>query len=289
VETKSNLSEQYWKWSSVKKALADRIRECIKSVTGALLGDIARLCSAFDVDLILVSGKPSELLDFQKIVYEVLPLSKEAIRFAKGYPVGQFYPGAYTKEGRITDAKSVTVVGAALYRAFAEGIITGVTWNLQYGLGQYGQYQWGTILANAQGNVINFTGLPYHFTKRETTETTEVTEVTEVTVPLGWSIGVRSTFVSHIAPSCVYHLAVKKGKQVENRVQPINLRLQKKPVDPQTGTEELKYEILGPEGYNNDNVELRLKTIVNGAFWMDEPLLSFVIPPKGNQNQGGVG
>lgn len=91
------------------------ISRCISEVFDDLLSSNGKICESFDCDLLIVSGKPSELPDLKEMVGEYIPLIPSRIYFAHGYQVGPWYPLA--ENGRISDAKTVTVAGAALYQA----------------------------------------------------------------------------------------------------------------------------------------------------------------------------
>ena len=84
------------------------------------------LGGVFEVDLVVLSGKPSELPGIRSLLQEYYPLSANRIVPAKGYGVGDWYP--FATNGKIRDAKTVTVTGAALFRAINSGYVDG--WGL---------------------------------------------------------------------------------------------------------------------------------------------------------------
>jgi hypothetical protein len=76
----------------------------------------ARLIAAFDCDVVVVTGKPSELPQLRVLMEERLPLDLHRLIFARGYFAGEWFP-CTRPDLAIPDAKMVTVAGAALYTA----------------------------------------------------------------------------------------------------------------------------------------------------------------------------
>lgn len=80
-----------------------------------------RYVAAFQCDLVIVTGKPSELPQVRKMFEEQLPIDSNRIISAKDYYAGDWFPA--TSNGKIPDAKMVTVIGAALYQAIKNDLI----------------------------------------------------------------------------------------------------------------------------------------------------------------------
>lgn len=102
----------------------------IESVFGPFVKSIAKYAAVYDVDLLMVCGKPSEQPALERLIRRVLPLAAERIYFTKGYAAGDWYPFQEGVDGQISDAKSVTCVGAALERAMSLNLISGWRINL---------------------------------------------------------------------------------------------------------------------------------------------------------------
>jgi hypothetical protein len=104
----------------------------IKKIITELFMDIARsvamFTAAFDTDMLILSGKPSELPDVRALFEDTVPLPRHKILSSKGFRAEKWYP--FAEDGHISDAKSVTVVGAALARALRGGMIRG--WDFQF-------------------------------------------------------------------------------------------------------------------------------------------------------------
>ncbi len=105
----------------------DRIDRVVREWVTPLADTYARFVSAFDCDLVIVTGKPSELPQVRDVLSQRLPIEEHRLVFAHKYHAGSWFPGA--PDGVIHDAKMVTVVGAALYEAMSIGFIP--NWQLE--------------------------------------------------------------------------------------------------------------------------------------------------------------
>ena len=98
-----------------------RLETCIGDVFRDYLASMAKVFVAFDCDFLIVSGKPSELPKLRDLVLAFMPVMRSRVVFSYDYPVGEWYP--LSTNGRINDAKTVTVAGAALYLAVRDGLL----------------------------------------------------------------------------------------------------------------------------------------------------------------------
>jgi hypothetical protein len=85
----------------------------------------ARYLAAFQCDLVVVTGKPSEINIIREILERELPIEAHRIIFVKGYYAGNWLPlgGSGKEANRIQDAKFVTAIGAALTQAFNQELL----------------------------------------------------------------------------------------------------------------------------------------------------------------------
>ena len=115
----------------------------IAEVFGELVDLLADCAAAFDVDVVILSGKPSELCELRELILRRLPVPPYKIISSKNFHAGSWYP--FEEDGCIADAKSVTVTGAALARAIDLTMISG--WKLTAKLESSGSvaYQWATL------------------------------------------------------------------------------------------------------------------------------------------------
>ncbi len=103
----------------------ERLRSCIYDELLKAIEPLATFVAAYEVDLITLSGKISEMPRVHDMLKEKLPILPQRIIRMKDYYAGSWYP--MNAGGRIADAKSVTVIGAAIYLASQNG---NMAWSL---------------------------------------------------------------------------------------------------------------------------------------------------------------
>lgn len=105
----------------------EEINTCIKETLRPGIEPLGQFTAAYDVDVVTVSGKISEMPTVEQLLHRYLPISPQCIVRMKDYLAGSWYP--MSKNNRIADAKTVTAVGAALYKA-GNGLL-GNYWDCQ--------------------------------------------------------------------------------------------------------------------------------------------------------------
>jgi hypothetical protein len=88
----------------------------VDEVFGGLYSYASTLVGRFDCHLVILSGKPSEIPRIRNSLLEHLALPTQRIISVKDFPAGTWYPFRTFDENRIVDAKTCTVVGAAVYQ-----------------------------------------------------------------------------------------------------------------------------------------------------------------------------
>lgn len=101
---------------------SNSVNEIVRDEFGQLLQYCAMYIAHYDVDLVIFSGKISELSAVKTYAEEIIPLENERMIFARSFKPGNWYPFR-DSEGNIADAKTVTAVGASLYYALHENLI----------------------------------------------------------------------------------------------------------------------------------------------------------------------
>lgn len=97
----------------------EEIETAVRRVMAPVVADLAKYVHAYDVDLVVLSGKPSEIPVIRDLVEAELPIAGSRVVFVRDYKAGEWYP--FHKLGKVSDAKTVTAVGLALYRAISRG------------------------------------------------------------------------------------------------------------------------------------------------------------------------
>lgn len=120
------------------------INELMEQLFAPLFKNCAMYAAAYDIDLLIFSGKPSELPYIRTMAKRYIPIDDSRIIFAREFKAGDWYPFTDDK-GYIKDAKTVTVVGSALYYALSNGLISG--WKISATKNISERNEWGQLAA----------------------------------------------------------------------------------------------------------------------------------------------
>ena len=118
----------------------------VEELFGKLIRSLAKYAEIFDVDMLMVCGKPSEQPAIKALIQRMLPVPTEKILFTHGFKAGAWYPFKQGEDSEISDAKSVTCVGAALERAMTLKIIPG--WKINFKNNSGYRNNWGVMPAS---------------------------------------------------------------------------------------------------------------------------------------------
>ncbi len=129
IENNWREFEEYARIPAASNRIIEFDPEAVNTLIREVFCDIFRICAIYaanyDVDMVILSGKTTELPEILKLAREHLPIFKERIVVSLHYKTGDWYPFG-TRD--IGDAKSVTAVGCALYYALNTGLIS--NWSL---------------------------------------------------------------------------------------------------------------------------------------------------------------
>ena len=254
----------------------DELKACVKETFTDGLSPLAKYVTAFEVDLVSLSGKPSELPQVKELLDDLLPLLPERIIRIKDYEAGSWYPMG--KGGRIRDAKTVTAVGAALYRAIVERNIEG--WGIKKDTDdnhqrQFNRNAWGLCNGVDGEGFGGADGKPFLTKQHEPGDPSEPVELM-----VGSYIG-RLKFDTTLArPEQQYQLVWKNPEQAKKDGFAGNVQVQ-------VSFERMDFDEYGNdkgirlveapviiEGEKRDScatdlLELKLCTLEGGSFWME--------------------
>jgi hypothetical protein len=239
------------------------IEACIVRIFEPVILSLAKYVVAFEVDLVTLSGKPSELPRVKRLLEELLPILPQRIIQARDFPAGDWYP--MSSDGKIHDAKSVTAVGAALYQAIHNGLIA--NWSIKrqgtgHLLSEESRVLWGAMPTSVRPNEF---GRLYLAAGQD-----------EATHPMliGTRIG-RKLFESAAKPEQVYRLRWRDKEKWGNasRAARLNVTLRRVQADNPGDIESLEIadvegEVAGKPLSLND-VDLQLCTLEDEEFWID--------------------
>jgi len=250
-----------------------RLRQCVDRVFRPLVESLSKYVTAFGVDLITLSGKPSELPQVKHLLEDFLPILPQRILQAKNYPAGDWYP--MSDNTRINDAKTVTAVGAALYQAIQSGLVN--DWNIKSvdDFGNKFPYYWGAMSGKATPWKFDPLYLNPHLEAEPDSGVVPGKDRVTVAMMAGARIG-RKTLPSAAKPEQVYRLRWKDRKRALAAGFPIshtfNVELERDPEDP------TRLKQLTPQSYTSRDgrsldmtggLELQLCTLEDDNFWVD--------------------
>ncbi len=265
-------------------ATVDALNQCVTDVFGGMIASLADIVAETECNVVIVSGKPSELPQVRRLVTRELPLPAQRILQVKDFPAGDWYPAEFLEAGKIRDAKTVTVAGAALFQDMLNGNISGFHLADEEAEPTTSPFNWGLMNATRdprdfQTRVFFHSGTPAG--KRWTAE-----------LPLQSWIGRSLRLADDVRPEPVYRLdltpvAAETGmlpasfNKSEASVR-LTLELKFNPgvgecLEVVPGSVQLLCRGQPLTGGSSQLVRLRLCTLMDDAFWLDAP--AFEVDP----------
>lgn len=244
------------------------IEKRIHRIFRPLCNLLSKLVEAFDVDMVILSGKPSELPGLRALVTRMLPLLPCRIVSAKDYPIESWYP--YQENGRIYDAKTVTATGVALSRAMSVNAKLTPNWaplNIHPSENLLRENCWVRVPDPDEPPLLTHSIYLDNGTVKPRQE--------ETLVPVAMLVGTRIgrtllPTLSNIEP--VYRLRWRR-KEDEELYAGAAVKVRLKRVPPKSAEESESLELTELQGVRDpitkDMVELQLCTLQDSSFWMD--------------------
>ncbi|MFZ4764426.1 MAG: virulence factor SrfB, partial [Roseimicrobium sp.] len=235
------------------------VEACVERVLTPVILALAKYAVAYEVDLVTLSGKPSELPKVKQLLEHLLPILPQRIIQAKAFPAGDWYP--MSSDNTIHDAKSVTAVGAALYQAIHNGRIPG--WNIRIATSHESpKCFWGAMPTRNQPNQFSRTYL--------------VPTQAEATHPIliGTCIG-RKLLPSATKPEQVYRFRWRDRERFIGAAHNATLQVTLRRLPPTQPGDMEGLSIVNVKGHagehvvTKDDVELQLCTMESDEFWID--------------------
>ncbi|HZV33107.1 MAG TPA: virulence factor SrfB, partial [Verrucomicrobiae bacterium] len=265
---------------------AAQIDECIEDVFGAFCKSLGRVAAHFRCHLVIVTGKPSELPKLRQLITEAFPILPQRIIHARNFPAGRWYPfGSFgvgdTESGRIMDAKSCTVVGAALYLDSLKNPHLTRFLTIEDTAGEMkGRYFWGVV--PLQGNArefydqrnLLFTPSEYSKAVQQGNRLTLEKDF-ELTIN-DCRIGRQVIRVENVRAEPVYELCFTPERGHNVMIQtPVRAKVRLRWVLEKGRGESLELVSVKPlealDEMQNVRVRLRLNTLYESSFWLDDP------------------
>jgi hypothetical protein len=285
VEILPDAEEDLTFGNLASKAVDRSVRRCFRR----LFESAAKLAAAAECDLVIVSGKPSELPEVKCLLRDALAMPIERIIFATDFNAGGLWP--FNPAGRIDDAKQVTVVGAALYQAAGSGLLKGIRLDIRPSAeleNNRFQSQWGPM--PKQG------GTKFRPAYLEPGQE----KSSEIAVMVNTRIGRKMLPMDSAAPEPVYELRWRDPALRNNRGnEPVNVVFGRTSTGGQgesggifireglkilkaTGTR-MEPNSSTPIPVTESDLELKLNTLHDGyGYWLDTGRLEVAISDSGD-------
>lgn len=259
------------------KCTRQELEACIESVFKPLLPKWAQVLARYRCDLVILSGKPSEIPFLQRLILRHLPVLPQRFVQMKQFNAGQWYPTfAASFEGEVTDAKTCTAVGAA---ALQDGLLKEFRLDSSISSGGRGQtpdeiFEWcrlsNPLHSEQAGNVEPLFESGARAAKACPEEGDGAIAVNGVVeLRPGEYVGRRIAQASEATVEPVYEFRVEPMPEPGAEHPPIPISVDRV-VHPRKG----EYLRL-PETKLKDGrtVRLKLNTLRQGSFWMNAPRL----------------
>lgn len=256
-------------------ASIDSINNCIDAVFEKHFRNLGELAAEFDCDLVMVSGKPSELPRIREILSTSFPIIPQRIIHVKNFPAGSWYPFSSFDEGRIADAKTCTVVGAALFQDMRNG--TCDTLNLVPDTHSEisRRYYWNLVSKQGQPGDFhrNYLFQPSDYPEAAEGQNQIQSDIISVELPANCRIGRQLVPMVNVRAEPVYELQWRPSNTPINPDALIRVRLRWRSA---LGKGEF-LEIIDIAPHPDfpevipDEVRFRLNTLFEENHWLDEP------------------
>lgn len=263
----------------------DEINACIREELQFGIEPLGKYISAFDIDLVTLSGKISEMPVVHDLLCTYLPLRPQRIIRMKNFLAGGWYPMA--KNNRITDAKSVTAIGAALYCAANSGLL-GAGFAIQKDIGTTRtntKNYWGIMKRGRDAKGFNGEPilLPHeNDNSAKLVKRPDGQEYRGTEMMIGEYIGRQKYYSSESSPEQQYKLHWT-GNKVDAPKSPIVVLIERVPMEKEGDEDDIRLagvEFTSSEEQNLDasKVVLLLNTLPEEGFWMDEACFEVKMP-----------
>ena len=256
------------------------LETCIDDVFKEMFASLCPLVNQHNCDLVIVSGKPSELPQMRNLLVTNLPLLPQRIIQMKNFPAGDWYPFVGDDGIKINDAKTCTVAGAALYQDILNGNLQGFSIE-QAGLTEYSRtYFWGIVAQNTdmrdfyRSDNLLFSPSDYASAKSWPEAENTLYLEREFDLPLNCRIGRQIKQIAGVQAEPVYRLEWTPSQPHDNSR--VFARIRLRWLSTLGRSERLEIaEVNAVPGQavevDPQDVKLKLNTMMDESFWLDAP------------------
>jgi hypothetical protein len=256
------------------------LETCIDDVFEDMFASLGLLVAHNHCDLLVVSGKPSELPHMRRLLTRNLPILPQRIIQVKNFPAGDWYPFVGDDGIKINDAKTCTVAGAALYQDILNGNLQGFSIE-QTAIDSFSKtYFWGLIGRNGdsadfyKSDSLLFRPADYPAAKPSDTDENSIVLERDFDLPLNCRIGRQIKQIAGVRPEPVYRLEWIPQQIHDSRPVFARVRLRwRSKLGQGERLELVSVDPLPGQSVSADPADVRLKlnTMLDESFWLDEP------------------
>ncbi|NBD37631.1 MAG: hypothetical protein GVY10_03580 [Verrucomicrobia bacterium] len=248
------------------------LEACIDETFSGFFEHLGSTADAFKCDLVILSGKPSELPRIREELLKAFPLLPQRVISMKNFQAGEWYPFK-NRKNQIADAKTCTVVGAALYQEFLNGNLEGLDLVQSEALEAPAQSYWVRYNPHVPAHDA---GDEYLFTPGDLGAEGELrrSEPRTFDCKLPFRIGRKVSDAPGLMPDPVYEIRTHPSYGVHKDA---GIRVTLRAVSEKDKGERLELVDIKPHPDSPDlnlgMVEWRLNTLSDETFWLDSPRL----------------
>ncbi|MBD5779791.1 virulence factor SrfB [Pelagicoccus sp. NFK12] len=257
----------------------DALVRCIDRTFSGLLDTLSDLAGRHRCDLVIVSGKPSELPRIRELMLRKFPLLPQRIIHVKSFPAGHWYPFKRLGSDRITDAKTCTVVGAALFQDICNGNLNTFTIRPADRSELSRRFCWGfarrNMLPRDFFNSNNLLFRPSELPRPQSGQDRVEFEKSFADFPLNIRIGRQIETMRDLQPDPVYEVSLDPSRYPG--AQPYTADVTLRWVSERGKGEYIELVKVSPSTrfpeIDPAAVRFLLNTLLEESFWLDDPSL----------------
>ncbi|MGF1448131.1 MAG: virulence factor SrfB [Opitutales bacterium] len=251
-----------------------QIEECIDGVFTGHFRNLGALAGFFDCQMVIVSGKPSEQPRIRELLTRSFPLLPQRIINVKNFVAGSWYPFNTFDGIRIADAKTCTVVGAALFQDMNNGALEALNVIPETRTEISRRYYWNYVSREDPPERFHRN---YLFSPADYPDAGEgdriQTDAKAFEMPLNCRIGRQLVRMNDVRAEPVYELQWRPSNTQPNPDARARVTLRWVSVRGEGERLELVSVKALPDfpEVQPEEVQLKLNTLFEESYWLDEP------------------
>lgn len=248
----------------------ERMTKTVEATLETVLLDLCEVVSAYDCDVVLLSGRPSRLPAIRRFIRRQMPVPPDRVVAMHAYRAGEWYPFGDSRL-RVADPKTTAAVGAMLC-AVAEGQLEAFSLRTTRMRMRSTARYIGEMEINGEIRKELFSNIDL--------DSQASPPPCEVAMESAIFIGFRQLPIARWTATPLYYLEFTRPDDIARLARPLKVTLErqdaKRGEDPEVSMEDFKItEAVDAEGTNARRyVNLRLQTLKSEAgYWLDTGVL----------------